>query len=304
VPPEDIVGAASLGSAQWNLGRVVGPALAALVILVGGFPTAFAINALSFFAVVIAFVFVKVPRAPADGAVTSLLNHMRAGVDTVRHNPPLRAAITMIALASATVAPFIALGPAVAARFTSGGPHDLAGPTGALTTAQGIGAVIAAVYFPTLVERFGRGRMLILVMVTTPLLILPYALAPSLALAVLGIFFVGASYICILSGLSAVMQLHAPPAFRARVLSLFFGTLSVVFPIGALVQGALANRVGLPTTMIGGAALMLIGLGFLALTRPELLEALDAPVPGHPHPAIVTDPADAQAVRDTAQRAS
>ncbi len=274
VPDEDVVGAISLGSAQWNLGRVIGPALAGLVIVAGSYAAAFAINAVSFVAVIVAFAFVRVPSPVADGT-TRLLAHLRAGVGTVRRDPALRAAMACIALAAAFAAPFIALIPAFAALLTDGSRTALAGATGALTTAQGIGAVAASLLFPTLVERFGRKRMLLLVLGLTPVALVPYALAPTVAFAAGAIVVVGAAYICILSGLSAVMQLRAPAEYRGRVLSLYFATLSIVFPLGALVQGVLARRVGLRATTIGGAVVLLAALGGLAVRRPSLFAALD-----------------------------
>jgi MFS family permease len=274
VPPDDVVGAISLGSAQWNLGRVVGPALAGLVIVAGSYAAAFAVNALSFLAVIVAFTFVRLPPAPEHEA-TKLLAHLRAGVGTVRREPALRAGITLIAVAAALAAPFIALIPAYADVLTDGSRSALASATGVLTTAQGVGAVIGSLAFPGLVVRFGRRRMLLIVLVLTPLALVPYALAPSVFFAAAGIVVVGGAYICVLSGLSAVMQLRSPTEFRGRVLSLYFATLSVVFPLGALVQGVLARRVGLRATTIGGAVGLLAALGVLAVTRPALLRALD-----------------------------
>ncbi len=276
VPKEDVVGAISLGSAQWNLGRVIGPALASLVIVAGSFAAAFAVNALSFLAVIVAFAFVRVPSPEKPSVKVGIFTHMRAGAATVRRVPALRAALVLIAVSAAFGAPFIALIPAFAASLTrAAGPDGLAGAVGVMTTAQGVGAVAASLLFPSLVERFGRRKMLCIVLVVTPLGLIPYALSPSLAAAAAAIVFVGGAYICVLSGLSAVMQLGAPAAFRGRVLSLYFATLSIVFPLGALAQGVLARRVGLATTTIGGAVILLAVLGALALTKPHVFGALD-----------------------------
>lgn len=276
VPKEDVVGAISLGSAQWNLGRVIGPALAGLVIVAGSFAAAFAVNALSFLAVIVAFAFVRIPRHEATDQHPGLLSHMRAGAGTVRRVPALRSSMILIALAAAFAAPFMALIPAFAALLTkAAGPDALAGATGAMTTAQGVGAVAGSLLFPSLVERYGRVRMLSIVLFITPLGLIPYALAPSVAAAVVAIVFVGGSYICILSGLSAVMQLGAPSAFRGRVLSLYFATLSIVFPLGALAQGVLARAVGLRAATLSAAAVLVAALTTVALLRPQVFRVLD-----------------------------
>jgi MFS family permease len=295
VPREDMLGAISLGSAQWNLGRMLGPALAGLVIAVGSFSLAFAANAISFFAVIIAFLLIRLPEATEREEYTGLVNHIRLGVRAVREEPGCRAAMILIAAAALTAAPFMALIPAFAAFLTDGGAKETAGATGALTTAQGVGAVIGSLALASLAERFGRRRMLVVDLLLTPIALVPYALSPSVATATVAIVFVGGAYIGVLSGLSAVVQLRAPTVYRGRVLSLFFGTLSVVFPIGAVIQGAVADRIGLRLTTILSAAALASVVGLIAVTRPHLLAALDDPPDEEEDPAVITDAATATA---------
>ena len=303
VPAEDVVGAISLGSAQWNLGRVIGPALAGVVIVAGSYSAAFFVNAASFLGVIVAFLFVRVPSPERLDDEVGLLGHMRAGASIVRRTPALRAGIVLIAVSATLAAPFMALIPAFADVLTVGGREAIGAATGAMTTAQGVGAVVFSLAFPSLVEAHGRRRMLVLALFVTPLALVPYALAPSVPTAVAAVVLVGGSYICILSGLSAVMQLRSPSAFRGRVLSLYFATLSVVFPIGALLQGVSARLIGMRTTTVASAALMLVVMGGLAWRRPELLRALDDPPAGEDREdedaAVITDAASA-----TAQAAS
>lgn len=302
VPAEDIVGAVSLGSTQWNLGRVVGPAVAGVVIVVGSFAAAFVVNALSFLAVIVAFAAVPLPPAAGGATSTKLLAHMRAGARALRSEPACRAAMLLIALAAGLAAPFMALIPAMADVLVGGGPKALAAATGAFTTAQGLGAVVGALTFPSLVEHFGRRRMITCALMATPAALVAYALAPSVPAGVITLFFVGGTYICVLSGLSAVMQLRSPADYRGRVLSLFFGTLSIVFPLGTLVQGALADHVGLRVTTIAGGLVLAATVVAFRIVRPAILDALDDPPEmrdrqdgGVPEPAVVSDAAAAQA---------
>ena len=296
VPADDVVGAISLGSAQWNLGRVLGPALAGLVIVEGSYATAFFANAASFLAVIVSYAFVQVPSPQALDDDVGLVGHMKAGAGVVRSTASLRAGIVLIAVSATLAAPFMALIPAFADVLTNGGTDVIGAATGAMTTAQGVGAVAFSLAFPSLVARFGRRRMLVLALVATPVALVPYALAPSVPFAVGAVVLVGGCYICILSGLSAVMQLRSPPAFRGRVLSLYFATLSVVFPIGALFQGVFARRIGMRTTTLLCAMGMLLAVGAIAAVRPELLHSLDdAPAIDEDEAALVTDANAAQA---------
>lgn len=277
VPREDIVGAVSLGSAQWNLGRVVGPSLAGIVIVLGSYRTAFFLNAVSYLAVVAAMVAIRIGPHETDEEWRGLVAHIKGGLRTVRHDPGLRAAMWLIAAAASLTAPFMALIPAFAQILTDGDRKELGAATGAMTAAQGVGAVIGALLLATLTDRWGHRRAIGVALVVAPLAVFPYALSPTVPIAVVTVVLVGGSYIAILSGLSGTLQLRSPPAVRGRVMSLYFAILSVVFAVGAGAQGAIANLVGLRATMMAGAACMLAVVGWLRLARPELIAALDDP---------------------------
>ncbi|HKH87380.1 MAG TPA: MFS transporter [Acidimicrobiales bacterium] len=276
VPRTEFLAAASLNSAQFNLGRVIGPALAGILVAAFGYPVAFVANAVSFLAVVLALVFVRLappPPAPPEGR-PGLLSALRSGVVAARAEPGCRAAIIVIAVVALLASPFIALVPAVAHRLSHDGARGVASATGWLTTAQGVGAVLGALLIAPLAERLGRGRLLVGALFgLTPVLVL-YDFAPSLTWAVLLLFLVGLVYIGVLSGLSTVVQLRAPTEFRGRILSLYLVALGVSYPIGSLIQGPIADRLGLPWTTAGAAVVCLLVLGGLRLGRSGLFKAL------------------------------
>jgi MFS family permease len=286
VPKEDLLSATSLSSAQYNLGRVVGPALAGLVIALGSYGLAFAVNAVSFLAVVAAVALVRVPRrAPADEG--GMGSRIRAGARAALAEPGCRSAIALIGVVALLASPFIALVPAVADRLVDG-EDALGAATGALTTAQGVGAVLGALAIVPLADRVGLRRVLVADLILCPLGLCLYGVAPDIVTAVLALTVVGALYIGLLSGLSTVVQLRAPEAYRGRVLSLYMVALGVVYPIGALVQGAVADAVGLPATTAGFALALVAVVAALLVVRPGALAALgplDEPVPAAPAPA-------------------
>src|SRR5205085_205433 len=98
---------------------------------------------------------------------------------------------------------------------------------------------------PSLAQRFGRRRVLLADLVILPALLVLYAVSPSLPVAALALTAVGGAYVGILSGLGTVVQLRAPAALRGRILSLYGVALGLVYPIGAVIQGALGDRFGL-----------------------------------------------------------
>ena len=278
VAADDLLAASSLGIAQFNMGRVVGPALAGVLIAATSFTWAFVVNAASFLAVVVALALIRLPPRESVADPESMAARIMDGVRTARAEPGCRSAIVLIALAAFLASPFIALVPAKAHLVSSGAEKATAGATAALTTAQGVGAVAGALLIATLAARFGRRRLVVFYLFATPAALCAYAAAPSLVAAVVALALVGGLYIGILSGLSTVVLVRAPARYRARVLSLYFVALGTIYPVGALVQGAISDQVGLGWTTAGAAMVMAAVVLAIAVARPSVLRALDDPV--------------------------
>jgi len=276
VPPPEFLAAVSLNSAQFNLGRVVGPALAGVTIAAFGYPIAFVANAASFLAVVVALFFVHLSPPPRHADETGLIAALGSGARAAWSEPGCRAAIGTIAVVGLLASPFIALVPVMAHRLTHSGARGIASATGLLTTAQGLGAVAGALAISPLAVRFGRGRVLAGSLAALPPALVLYGIAPSLVLSLPALFLVGLVYIGVLSGLSTVVQLRAPAELRGRVLSLYLVALGVSYPIGSLAQGPLADTFGLAWTTAGTAIVLAFVLVTVRLVRPGVFLALAA----------------------------
>lgn len=277
VPRSEFLAAVSLNSAQFNLGRIIGPALAGIAVAAFGYPVAFIANAVSFLAVVIALGFVSLSPPPGRDGQIGLFGAVRVGFRAASDEPSCRTAIGAIAVVGLLASPFIALVPAMAHRLVHTGARGVASATGVLTTAQGVGAVLGALLIPPLAGRLGRGRVLIGSLALLPVALCLYGISPTLLSAVGALFVVGLVYLGVLSGLSTVVQLHAPHEFRGRILSFYLLALGVSYPIGSLAQGPLADRVGLVWTTVGAAALLAITLVAVRVFRPVVLANLTAP---------------------------
>jgi len=280
VEREHLLAASSLSMAQYNLGRVVGPALAGLILVVGSYTWAFALNAVSYGAVMVALLLVGLPPARPTEEPAGLRARLAAGVRGARAEPGCRTAILTIAVTALLLSPFIALIPAVALNLFG---HKEGGAS-VLITAQGVGAVVGALSLASLARRYGRRRVLVTNLVVVPFLFGAYAVSPSLPVAAVALAALGAGYVGLLSGLGTVVQLRAPTALRARVLSLYMVALGTIYPVGAVAQGALADRFGLRVVTAACAALFLIVVVVAGLTRPHLAAAFD-------DPAALDDPA-------------
>jgi MFS family permease len=276
VPPEDLLGAVSLSSAQFNLGRVIGPALAGLALLTHDYGLVFGVNAASFAAVVVALALVRLPRPVVSPGGVSMAARLVAGARAAAREPGCRAAIQLIAVVALLASPFIALVPAMSAVLHRGGVSTQVG-TAILVTAQGVGAVAGALVLPTLAERVGRRTLVRAALFLLPVLLVVYGLAPTLWLSAIAFLAVGAGYITVLSGLNTVVQLRAPVAVRGRILSIYMMGLGIVYPIGAVLQGGIADHAGVRTVTVVGAVSLLVVLAAIALFRPVVFASLGDP---------------------------
>jgi MFS family permease len=272
VPRSEFLAASSLNSAQWNAGRIIGPALAGATVAAFGFAASFVANAVSFLAVVFAVLFVRL--SPPPGRQGGVLSSLRSGLSATRSEPSCRAAIITIGVVGFVAAPFIALVPAMALRLSHGGAAAVAAATSELTTAQGLGAVVGALLLAPLAARVGRGPLLGWSLALLPVALTFYAVAPTRWCGVATLFLVGLIYLGVLSGLSTAVQLYAPHAYRGRVLSFFQVALGVSYPIGALLQGPVADAIGIGWTTACSAIAMALIMAAVVMVRPGFAQAL------------------------------
>ena len=242
-----------------------------MVVGLGGYEVAFAINTLSFFAV---FAVVASFQPPATRAPRRHVDHTRRSARvraSCARDPALRFVVGCLSLNSLLAAPFIALIPAVALKVFD----DEKFGTAALVTAQGIGAVTMGLTLGALHARFGHRHVLVAFLVGLPVALLAYALAPTLTLAVVTIFFVGFLYLGALSSFTTIAQLRAPAALRGRAVSVLMMLIGALYPIGGIAQGAIADEIGLRATTAGAAVLLGVSLALWRLLRPTASAALD-----------------------------
>jgi MFS family permease len=261
VPREDLLSAVSLSSAQYNLGRIVGPALAAVVMAAMGLGAAFALNALSFVAVMVAVATVQLP-APEPRLHGHLLAEIRTGMRVAHEDAGIRTALWLTFAVGALVAPFIGLLPVFAIQELRRG----ASGTSLLATAQGVGAITAALVAGSLAERWGRQRLLMRASAALAVLATLYWLSPSFGLALLGIALLGATYLTTLSTLSSICLSRVSRLLQARVASLYGLVLSTSYGLGLLVLGWGGDHFGIRRVMVAAALLCLAAVALLQRT--------------------------------------
>jgi MFS family permease len=278
VPGDDLHSALSLNSAQFNLGRVVGPALAAVLFAAAGAPWVFALNALSFAGVV--WVLARL-RPPAQGFQKAtpmpVWAGMREGVAVALGDPGLRLVLGAVFAVGLLLAPFIGFIPVYALQELGRGP-ELAS---LLTSAQGLGAVGAVVVLGPLVKRLGVVRATVGALAIIGPLALLYWGAPGPATATAAIALLGGCYLAALTGLNTLGQLRAPRHVHARASSLHAAMLGGGYTLGLVVCGLLADRFGLREVLASAAFAFVLLVAAVRWRLGSAVAALKVGPPGN-----------------------
>ena len=274
VDHDEVLAAVSLSSAQFNLGRIIGPVFASIALVLGSVGLCFLANALSFIFVLVVFSFVRTPARVVPTTKVRFVAETIAGAKRAWEVKGCRNPILGIGAIAIVASPFIALVPAMAIIALHAGKIG----TTWLVTAQGVGAVVAALTLPIIAKRTSRLAVLRGSMMTLAGALIIYAISPTLVVSALAMVVLGGAYMGTMTGLNTSVQVHAPLAERSRILALYTLSLSIFYPLGAFVQADLARAVGVRTVTLVGALVLAIALGVALLVRPQFWRDMGSPI--------------------------
>lgn len=271
VPRESLLNAVTLNSAQFNGSRAIGPALAGLVLAGWGPGAAFLANACSYLFVLAALAGVR-SRPPAlERARGTVRGEMGDGFRYVRAHRGIGLAIALVAVAGILGAPVVQFTPVFAEEVFRVGEAAY----GLLTAAFGTGAVIGAVVLGAYADDVRRSRLAVAGLAAFGLGAFALGVSPDYAEGLAALLAMGAAYIVIASSLNTSIQLLVREEMRGRTMAFFMMAFAGGFPFGALIQGRVADAVGVQAT-VAGAGGLLIGVAFWLVTRSDLIAALDS----------------------------
>jgi MFS family permease len=247
---QDLGNAIALNSSMVNMARLIGPALAGIVIGSVGEGYCFLIDAISYLAVIASLLMMRVTVAPLKPARASMLEQLKDGWSYVVGFAPIRTILSLFALISLMGMPFMVLMPIFAGRVLHGGPHAL----GFLLGASGVGALISAISLA--LRRTVRG-LTTMIQVSAALFglgLICFGLSRFLPLSLFLMLIVGFGMMQGLAASNTVIQTLVPEDKRGRVMSYYTMAFVGMAPFGSLLAGALAHQLGAPrAVMITGA---------------------------------------------------
>lgn len=258
---DDLVNAIALNSSMFNGARIVGPAVAGILVAAIGEGWCFFANAVSYLAVLAGLLSMRlapVARPPLEGTP---LQRIAEGFRFARDTAPVRAILLLLGAVSLLGMPYAVLMPVFADQVLHGGPRGL----GVLMGASGTGALIGALVLASRAEVSGLGRWVALGAAGYGVSLVLFSTSRSFWLSALLLVPVGFCMIVQMASSNTLIQSMVPDALRGRVMALYSMMLMGMAPIGALLAGVLATRLGAPRTVgLGGVVCVLGALLFLA----------------------------------------
>jgi MFS family permease len=271
VGPAELQNAVALNSGLFNASRVVGPAIAGLLIAAGGTGLCFVVNAVSFLAVLVSLYLLRPDElTPVARQSTRVVAGVREGIVWAAHAPLVRTVLVVVTIVSLVGFNFHVLVPLLASETLDVGAETF----GILSSAFGLGALVGALATASLRE--ASPRVFVAGAAGFGLVMVALAAAETVAVALALLFALGVSFSLFTSSASALVQLAAPDHLRGRVVSLFLFAFAGLAPIGGLVAGFLAEQGG--TALAFGVA-GVVGLGAALWASRQLVGGTREPMP-------------------------
>jgi MFS family permease len=263
---EDLPNAIALNSSMVNAARLLGPSIGGVLIALVGEGWCFAIDAVSYLAVIASLLAMRIPVAARVSSGKRMLHELIEGFRYAAGFAPIRNVLSLLALVSFMGMPYTVLMPAIATRTLGGGAHTL----GFLMAATGVGALAGTLYLASRKSVKGLGRVIVLASAGFGIGLIAFSRSRDFWLSFAVLIPTGVGMMVQMAASNTVLQTVVDEDKRGRVMSFytmaFFGTV----PFGSLFAGAMADRFGPQTTIAFGGASCIFGSLLFLRSLPEL----------------------------------
>ncbi|MEG4852707.1 MFS transporter [Microcoleus sp. B5-D4] len=252
---EDLANAIALNASMFNGARLIGPAIAGLLIATVGASYCFLIDGLSYIAVIAGLLAMKIKARKIAATNTKPLQRLKEGFVYAFGFPPIRAILLLLALVSFAGMSHTVLVPIFATKILQGDAQTL----GFLMASSGVGAFAGAIYLISRKSIVGLGKLIAISPAIMGFGLIGFGLSRVLWLSLIMMLFVGFGFILQFAGGNTFLQTIVEDDKRGRVMSIYTMAFFGVTPFGNLVGGGLANYIGAPNTVIIGGIICVLG---------------------------------------------
>lgn len=263
---EDLLNAIALNSSMFNGARIIGPAIAGIVVAAVGEGWCFMANSLSYIAVITGLLLMKLPKREVRLRETSPLQDVLEGFRFVKNAGPIRAILLLLGLVSLVGMPYAVLMPVFAAQILHGSAKAL----GILMGATGVGALLGAASLAARVGVKGLGKLIGFAAGGFGLALIAFSFSRVFWLSALLLVPVGLCMMVQMASSNTLVQSMVPDALRGRVISVYSMMFMGMAPFGAFFAGAIAHHIGAPYTVAIGGLACIAGAVLFGMHLPNI----------------------------------
>lgn len=271
--PADLASAIALNSSLVNGARLIGPAIAGVIIARVGAGYCFLIDGISYIAVIAGLLWMHLPLQPPLKQRMKPLQRIREGFNYAFQSLPIRSILLLMTVFSLMAMSASTLMPIFAIQILRGDAHTL----GFLLAASGVGALVGGVYMSTRTSVVGLGNVVAYSPILCGVGLIGFALSRTIWLSVPLIMVVGLGSILQISASNTILQTIVEDDKRGRVMSLFTMSFLGMTPFGSLLAGSLASKIGAPNTFAINGSICIFGAVLFAKQLP-MLRSLVRPI--------------------------
>lgn len=251
----DLMNAIALNSSMFNGARIIGPAIAGILVASIGEGWCFFANAVSYIAVIAGLLMMRVPQRTIPPILASPWEHMAEGFRFVRNTAPIRALLMLIGVVSLVAMPYSVLMPVFAAKILHGNARTL----GILMGATGVGAMSGALLLASRRGVGGLGKWVAIACGAFGTTLILFSFSRWWLLSAVLLVGVGFAMMTQMSSSNTLVQAMVPDRLRGRTMAVYSMMFMGMAPFGALMSGAAADRIGAPRTVAIGGVLAIAG---------------------------------------------
>jgi predicted MFS family arabinose efflux permease len=263
VDKKDLQNAIALNSIQFNVARVVGPALGGITLAKLGAAWCFGLNGISFIAVIITLLMIS-PRFVPQSTGESVIQSMKQGIDFLRNHEGMVSLMAVGFCATLLSFPLITFLPVMAREVFHGGANTFT----LFLCASGVGSIAGALLVAGIQTQRRMAHRSLTLMIALGSVVAAFGFSHNLALSTVLVFSAGGSMMMVLTLNTSLVQMHVNDEMRGRVMSVYNVSFRSGMPMGSLLSGFLIKRTSAPAIMIGnGLVLVMLALYFLFVQR-------------------------------------
>lgn len=263
---EDLMNAIALNSSMFNGARIIGPSIAGILVASIGEGWCFFANAVSYIAVIIGLLLMRMEYERGSSMLASPIEHIAEGFRFVKDTAPIRALLLLLGVVSLVAMPYSVLMPVFAGRILHGNARTL----GVLMGATGVGALTGALVLASRTGLKGLSRWIAFSCAGFGAALILFSFSRSYLLSVALLVPVGFSMMVQMASSNTLIQAMVPDRLRGRTMAVYSMMFMGMAPLGSLLAGALAARIGAPWTVAIGGVGALAGAAVFARNLPKL----------------------------------